>query len=121
MAVPSPDRKKPFDFGKKDQPGKPVGDEVTFTTKEAESFDYFVGSENGQWVRLVNAGVGLIRKRETTFLQFTSLDTEPGSLVFEYSKGWSGPKIDLGVVSGFLEVEGAVPSDYIDDTTMVAR
>ena len=46
---------------------------------------------------MVNAGIGLIRKRETTFLQFTSLDTEPGSLVFEYSKGWSLPKLDLGV------------------------
>ena len=114
-----PDPKSPFDFGKKDQPGKPVGDEVTFTTKEAEGFDYFAGSENGQWVRLVNAGVGLIRKRETTFLQFTGLDTEPGSLVFDYSKGWSLPNIDLGVATGFLEVEGAVPSDYIDGTTMV--
>ena len=38
-----PDRKKPFDFGKKDQPGKPVGNEVTFTTKEAARFDYFGG------------------------------------------------------------------------------
>lgn len=114
-----PDPKNPFDVGKKDQPGKPVGDEVTFHTEEAQSFNYFVGSEKGQWVRLVNAGVGLVRKRETTFLQFTNLDTIPGSLVFEYSKGWSLPKIDLGVATGILTVEGPVPSDYIDDTVLV--
>ena len=115
-----PDRKKPFDFGNKDQPGKPVGNEVTFHTEEAQSFNYFVGSEKGQRVRLVNAGIGLVRKRETTFLQFTNLDTDPGSLVFEYTKGWSLlPKLDLGVAAGFLNLEGPVPSDYIDGTTMV--
>ncbi|MGD9616418.1 MAG: hypothetical protein AB7H90_04595 [Alphaproteobacteria bacterium] len=116
-ALPSP--KKPFDLDNRKNLDQPIGQEVTFTTPEAEGFDYFVGSENGQWVRLVNAGVGFIRKRETTFLQFTSLDTEPGSLVFDYSKGWSLPKVDLGVVTGILKVEGAVPSDYIDGSTMV--
>lgn len=68
---------------------------------------------------MVNAGIGLVRKRETQFPQFTSLDTEPGSLVFEYKKGWSLPKVDLGVATGILKVEGPVPSDYIDGTTMV--
>ena len=61
----------------------------------------------------------LIRKWETTYLQFTILDTHPDWLVFDYSKGWSLPKVDLGVVAGILKVEGAVPSDYMDGSTMV--
>jgi hypothetical protein len=96
-----------------------VGDEVTFETEEAEDFDFWVGSEKGQWVLVYHGKLGLIRKRETTFLQFTRLDTKPGSLVFEYKKGWSWPSVDLYLVRGFLQVEGPVPSDYVDDTTIV--
>lgn len=115
--LPSP--KNPFKFDAKNNPTQPVGDEVTFTTDNAEGFDYFVGTENGQWARLVHAAVGLVRKRSTTFLQFTGLDTHPGSLVFEYNKGWSLPKLELSVAAGILTVEGDVPSDYTDDTKMV--
>jgi hypothetical protein len=96
-----------------------VGDEVTFETDDAEDFDFWVGPEKGQWVRVVHTEVGAVRKRAASFLQFTRLDTHPGSLVFEYKKGWSLPKVDISVVSGFLSVEGPVPSDFIDDTKMV--
>ncbi|MGC2414065.1 MAG: hypothetical protein WA459_15360 [Stellaceae bacterium] len=118
------DPKNPFHFGSKHPPNpndtlKPVGNKVTFTTKEAEDFDFFIGSENGQWVRVVHAGVGVIRKRETTFLQFTGLDTHPSSLVFEYKKGWALPTLNISVVTGILKVEGPVPSDFVDDTKMV--
>ena len=54
-----------------------------------------------------------------TFLQFTQLDTEPGSLIFEYKKGWSGPKLEVGVSTGYLKVVGPVPSDYIDGVERV--
>jgi len=107
-------KKNPKDFD------KPVGNEVTFETDEAEDFSYWVGSENGQWVRVVHDKIGLVRKREFTFLQFTRLDDyHPGSLVFEYEKGWSLPAVNISVVSGVLKVEGDVPSDYVDDTTLV--
>jgi hypothetical protein len=96
---------------------KPVGDEVTFETKEAEDFDFWVGSENGQWVRVVHGGIGVIRKVETTLLKFTRLDI--GSLVFEYKKSWALPTLNLSVVAGILKVEGPVPSDFVDDTAMV--
>jgi hypothetical protein len=97
---------------------KPVGDIVTFGTKHAEDFDFFTKPDNGQWVRVIHAGIGAIRKRETTFLQFTDLDTDPGSLVFEYKKGWSMPTYNLSVVTGVLKVEGDVPTDYVASTTM---
>lgn len=99
-------------------PTAPIGNEVTFVTNEAEDFSYFVGTENGQWVRLIHAAIGAVRKRETTFLQFTNLDTNPGSLVFEYSKGWTWAKLQVGVLTGILHVVGDVPSDYVDDTTL---
>jgi hypothetical protein len=120
---PSPANLFNFDGGPKTNPNdfnKPVGDEVTFETDEAEDSDYWVGSENGQWVRIVHAKVGLVRKRETTFLQFTGLDTyQPGSLVFEYKKGWSLPSVDISVVSGKLQVEGPVPNDWVASTKLV--
>jgi hypothetical protein len=116
--LPSP--KNPFNFDDKSNPLQQVGNEVSFHTEEAEGFDYFVGSENGQWVRLVNLGIGLVKKIETTFLQFTSLDTHPGSLVFEFKTGWTLVKPPVPAVSfGFLKVEGPIPSDYVDGNTMV--
>jgi hypothetical protein len=117
---PSPKDLFQFDGDPKKNPkdlDKPVGNEVTFQTDEAENFSYW---GNGQSVRLVHDKIGLIRKRELTFLQFTRLhDYHPGSLVFEYEKGWSLPALNISVVSGYLKVEGDVPSDYVDDTTMV--
>ena len=100
---------------------KPVGNEVIFQTEESEGFDYWVGSEKGQWVRLVHGKVGFIRKRETTFLQFTRLDSySPGSLVFEYESGWSEPSVNLSVVSGKLDLDGPIPSDFVDGTKTVS-
>ena len=94
---------------------EPVGNTVTFRTEEDEDFGYWVGLENGQWVRLVHDKVGLIRKRELTFLQFTGLDSYyPGSLVFEYEKGWSKPALNISVETGKLAVEGDVPSDFVE-------
>jgi hypothetical protein len=98
---------------------KPVGEEVTFSTKDTEDFTFFVGDGNGQPVRLIKSEVGLIRKREASLLQFTQLDTHPSSMTFEYKKGWSWPSIDVEVMAGFLRVEGAVPSDFLDSTRMV--
>jgi hypothetical protein len=99
---------------------KAVGDEVTFHTENAEDLSYWVGSENGQWVRVIHTKIGPIRKLDTTFLQFTRLDDyHPGSLVFEYKKGWSLPAAKGSIVAGILKVEGDVPSDYVDDTKMV--
>jgi hypothetical protein len=120
---PSPKDLFQFDADKNQNPkdlDKPIGDEVNFQTDEAEDFGYWVGSEDGQFVRVVHNKLGLIRKRELTFLQFTRLDDyHPGSLVFEYEKGWSLPALNISVVSGFLKVEGDVPSDYVDGTKLV--
>jgi hypothetical protein len=98
---------------------KPVGQEVTFSTKDTEDFTFFVGEGNGQHVRLLKSEVGLIRKRDVSILQFTGLDTHPSSLVFEYKKGWSWPSIDVEVLAGFLRVAGDVPADFVNGTRMV--
>jgi hypothetical protein len=119
---PDPSHVFQFDGDPTDQPkvDEQVGDEVTFHTERAEGFGYWVGSENGQWARLVHDKVGLIRKRELTALQFTRLDTyHPGTLVFEYEKGWSLPALNFSVASGKLNVQEPIPSDYVDGTKMV--
>jgi hypothetical protein len=97
----------------------PVGQEVVFSTKDLEDFTFFVGEGKGQFVRLLRSEVGLVRKREISVLQFTGLDTHPSSLTFEYKKGWSWISLDVEVLSGFLQVEGDIPADFVDGTRMV--
>jgi hypothetical protein len=96
---------------------KPVGMEVTFQTNGAKDFDYFVGDDNGQSVRVIHGGLGVVRKRETTLFQFRNLEIP--SLVYEWTKGWTTVTLNPSVVSGTLTVEGPVPDDYVVSTRMV--
>jgi hypothetical protein len=110
---------KLWGFNKNNPALAQIGDEVTFSTAEAHDFEYFVGTENGQWVQMVHAAVGAVRKRDTNALKFTRLDTHPDDLVFEYKKGWTLITAEFGVVSGILKVRGPVPSNYIDGFDLV--
>src|SRR5262249_6846267 len=91
-------------------PGAPIGDEVTFMTLKAMDFHDWMPS---RMVRLNHGTLGLIRKWETTILQFTDLDTNH-ALAVEFSKGWGWPAIDLSVVAGRLDVIGQNPGDFLE-------
>ncbi len=117
-----PTAKNLFKFDKRDPTrfGKPIGNEVYFTTKEAFDFDDWIGNgkDKGQWARLVHSHLKTgLTKSLTTFLQFTGIDTDPGSLVFEYKGlglGLSMPDVDVYVKSGKLYVEGNSPGDIVE-------
>ena len=96
---------------------KPVGNEVTFQTKEAVDFDYFVQPDKKQLVRIVQDRIGVVRKKEFSIFQFVSLDIP--SLVYEWKWGWTLATLGISVVSGNLTVEDPIPSDFVDSTRMV--
>lgn len=99
---------------------KPFSKKIALETDNAEDFSYWTGSSNSQMVRVVHDQVGVVRKVSTTFLQFTGLHTySPGSLVFEWKKGWTLGTLNISVATGSLQVEGDVPSDYVGSTRMV--
>jgi hypothetical protein len=117
-ALSGPKASNLFQFDKPDPRqllGKQVGDQVTFMTPEPMDFDDWI--RDGQSVRLFHTQVKTgVTKSNATFLQFVSVDTDPGSLVFELkplglSVGW--PDIDLSVVAGKLPLEGNNPGDYV--------
>jgi hypothetical protein len=95
--------------------GKPIGDTVTFSTDEALDFDFW--TRDSKMVRLVHSHVKTgVTKSEATFIQFTDIDTSPGSLVFElktlgFKIGW--PDVDVYVATGFLSAEESNPGDYL--------
>jgi hypothetical protein len=96
---------------------KQVGKDVTFTTEEDMDFDDWIGGD-GQWVRVIHAHVKTgVTKSEATFLQFTGVDTNPGSLVFELtglSFSIARPDVDDNFLTGKLTADGPNPGDFIE-------
>ncbi|MEW6643077.1 MAG: hypothetical protein AB1586_21415 [Pseudomonadota bacterium] len=91
-----------------------VGNEVTFQTQEMDFSGWVLGG--GRSVRLLHGHIKTgVTKSQTSFLQFTDVDTHPGSLVFDLKAlGFSFgiPDVDIHVQAGRLTPENS-PSDYV--------
>jgi hypothetical protein len=96
-----------------------VGKEVTFETPLMDFTDWINGT-HGQLVRLVHAHIKTgVTKTQTSFLQFVSVDTHPGSLVFDLKKlgfGLALPDVDIQVQSGKLTAENHPEDTYLTPT-----
>lgn len=96
-----------------------VGKPVVFTTPLMDFEDWINGSE-GQLVRVVHGHLKTgVTKSQTSFLQFVSVDTHPGSLVFDLKAlGFSLgiPEVSNQVQSGTLKAENHPSDQYLVDT-----
>lgn len=113
---PLANEKAPFNLGSRDVKAmtEQVGSTVTFLTDRPMDFDDWINrSGGGQSVRIVHAQLGVVRKKSTSFLQFVGVNSEPSSLVFELTSGWSLPTLDISVLAGALTAEGPNPGDHL--------
>jgi hypothetical protein len=105
---------KPTDILKQLHDGQ-VGKEVSFDTPLMD-FDDWINGASGQLVRVVHTHIKTgVTKTQTTFLQFVSVDTHPGSLVFDLKKlGFrlGMPDLDIQVQSGILTADNH-PEDTV--------
>jgi hypothetical protein len=109
---------KPTDILKQLHDGQ-VGNVVTFKTPLMD-FDDWINGASGQLVRLVHAHIKTgLTKTQTSFLQFVSVDTHPGSLVFDLKKlgfGLAFPDVDIQVQSGQLTADNHPEDTYLTPT-----
>jgi hypothetical protein len=96
----------------KDQPdlGGQIGDEVTFHTNEALTFDEW----SSVMARLEKVEASFIVKASLTQLKFTNVETDPDTLAFDRSVGVGLISADAFLVAGRLTREGPNPGDHLE-------